>query len=140
MMLVLRCIRRYTWLYSHCWIMLIKNLLTNYNLICLSNSIRIFGMFRSVVSGMKRMNWSSVLSRKLWSNLRGPKTIVLAVLLLLSKVLFYLQGLSFCHISLSTTKSVSRLYSWSSFRGFYTSFIYLWSWDFLISFIHFHFC
>ena len=76
---------------SHGWIMLVKHLLSNNYLICWCRSCRslflqTLRIFRGIVGWMKRMDWTSTLCRKLRSHLRGPKAIILAVLL--SEVLF----------------------------------------------------
>ena len=128
--------------YSHSGIVLVKNLLlSDNNLIwrrlCIALFLQNLLLFRSVIGWMERMNRSSTLSWKLWPHLRRAKAIILAILLL-SKVLFNLQSLSFRHISLSTTQSISWLNSWTSFRGFYATIDRWSSWSILRAF-HFHF-
>lgn len=145
-LLMITILRSIWWncaVYSHCRIVLVKNLLLSDNyLIWHSLSIALFLqnllLFGSVIRRMERMNWSSTLSWKLWPHLRRPKAIILATLLL-SEVLFNLQSLSFRHVSLSTTQSISWLNSWPSFRGFYAAAVNRWrSWSILRGF-HFHF-
>ena len=144
-LLMITILRSIWWncvVYSHCGIVLVKNLLLSDNNLIWRLWIALFLqnllLFRSVIGWMERMNRSSTLSWKLWPHLRRAKAIILAILLL-SEVLFNLQSLSFRHVSLSTTQSISRLNSWPSFRGFYATTIDRWrSWSILRAF-HFHF-
>ena len=90
MIYILRSVWRNSILYSHRWIMLVKNLL-----LADDNIIRCLPLFQNwlllarIVSWMKGMNGTTALSWKLRSNLRRAEAIVLGALLL-SEVLFYL--------------------------------------------------
>ena len=94
MLIIMRSIwRNSTNLHSHGWIMLVKNLLSYYDLICWNSYATIFLvsnllLLSSIICRMERMNWSTTLCWKLRSNLRRPKAIILTWLLLLSKILF----------------------------------------------------
>ena len=94
MLIIMRSIwRNSTNLHSHGWIMLVKNLLSYYDLICWNSYATIFLvsnllLLSSIICRMKRMNRSTTLCRKLRSHLRRPKAIILTWLLLLSKILF----------------------------------------------------
>ena len=139
MITILCCIWRYSILNTHRWIMLVKNLmLSNDNVIGCLTLFQNLLLLARIIGRMKRMNWSTTLCRKLRPHLRRTKAVVLRALLL-SKVLFDLQSLSFSHISLATAQSITRLDARSSFRGFYASTI-VWrrSWSILRIF-HFHF-
>lgn len=119
--------------------MLVKDLLTDDDLISLASCTLVFHMLWGVVGGMERMDRASTLCRKLRSDLRWTKTVVLVVLLLLSEILFNLECLCFCHIS-RTTQSMTRLNSWPIVGRFDSSyFIGWWRWIFLLAIFHFHF-
>ena len=138
MITVLRSIGWNCAVYSHCGIVLVKNLLlSDNNLIWHRLFLQNLLLFRSVIGRMERMNRSSTLSWKLWPHLRRAKAIILTTLLL-SEVLFNLQSLSFRHVCCSTTQSISWLNPWPSFRGFYAAVDRWRSWSILRGF-HFHF-
>lgn len=94
MLIIMRSIwRNSTNLHSHGWIVLVKNLLSYYDLIRWNSNATIFLvsnllLLSSIIGRMKRMNWSTTLRWKLRSHLRRPKAIILTRLLLLSEILF----------------------------------------------------
>ena len=90
-------------------------------------------------STMQRMYRSTSLSWQLASNLRWSEIILL---LLLSKILFYLQCLCFCHVSCLIVLSIAWLYSASCICALDATSVvgwWRWCWAILTRFIKFHF-